>query len=262
MKRSIDIFTTVGDGSIEYSALLRESMLRFTSGKFDLRFKCLSNAEADASGWVTVMKQRSWADICSFKASGSYIHGLMLNEISKFIDADMFIIADADTAVISPNWDDSLSELLGGKISITGAASSRKNSRYRNFPCAIFMMGITSVFLKVKPNFLPALDKSPKRSLLKKKIRNDSESRLWGLPRRASFNCDTGWELPQSYNDHGARGSFVEHEDNLNRKPIHSEFESWYLKDTPIISHAGGSRTKNVDKYKAWENFVRKKIDA
>lgn len=261
MGKTIDVFIAAGNNSTEYAVLLRKTMLDLSSGHFDLRFKCIINSdEFDCiDGWETVEVSKPNHSIKSFKGIGSYMHGLQLNKISKYIDADFVVIADADTAVLSKNWDATMTEFLSRKkCAIAGVVASNKNDRYRNFPQVIFLMSLGPLLKMINPDFLPSFKKKNRNVFETKIIRSSDESVRWGYPQGTSFRCDTGWRLPFEYRSRGYNCVCLKHGDDFLPKNTRSklDYEIWFNADIPFVAHAGWSRSSTPERFQLWSKFV------
>lgn len=259
--KTIDIFVIAGDNSPEYAILLRRTMMDLASGEFQLNFKCIVNSDDFdvINGWETVEITRPNRQMKHFKGIGSYRHGMQLNKIHQYVNSDYVLIADADTAVLAREWDKTMTYLLRKQCAIVGVESSKNNDRYLRFPCAIFFMSPASIFKDIKPDFLPAFktSKGMMGHFQTKSIFTMNDQRKWKYPYRTTFRCDTGWRLPFEFRSRGYGSHSFVHEDNLSRKRMNEEYETWLNADKPFVSHAGWSRSSTHKKFLLWNDFIQ-----
>lgn len=257
--RNIEVFVCAGDQSADYMAILKSSLTKLASNENRLSFKCIINTTQfdRVDGWEAVEIDPT-VETCEYpKAIGSHNHGRQMNKIHKYASGDLLLICDVDTIVLQRDWDKILSSKIGGKCAIAGVNSSKQDGRYIGFPCAIFCMYDTRVFKDIQPDFLPAFRGPAKKAGFREQRIGDAQaSLLWNMPIGSHFRCDTGWQLPKIYRSRRHKAFLLEHEDNLNKRPMHPQFEAWYYGKQPFVMHAGGSRSLRHNKFEEWKRTV------
>ena len=257
----IEVFTCAGDRANEYMPVLQNSMQKFASGKYEIKYKCIINTKQfrEVPGWEVVEIDEDNSSSPHPKAAGSYNHGRQLNKIHKYVTGELLVIADADTCVMQKDWDSIMAKHIVDKTVAYGVNSSKNNKRFLGSPCIIFCMFNSKIFCNMKTNFLPMFKEKANKNfkLCQKSYYLDPQlANLYRIGRLQKIFCDTGWALATDLQQIGYNGGIIEHEDNLRLDPLHAEFETWYYEKAPFIAHAGGSRSHQKD-VEQWKSFAR-----
>lgn len=247
---AINIHTTVSMNSLPYLMYMRENMRSLASGKRDLLFHahCI---DAGAHSVLQKLEDETAFSsvIAAYGTSGSGAHAVAAmsalrktRETAGIVD----IIADSDTVVLDPDWDETVVSFLSryGVIGTTaeqiGGFSSGNDKRQ-------LCKGVPNIawFAMSKRFDFSELDLTPQKHV-PIPITSEELSKLYGLPIGYEVLCDVGWQIPRFLADRNIPHLGFHHaKPTKDAKAITSGndyHEEYQLPDgTPFVAHQRGS---------------------
>lgn len=272
----IVIHTTVSSNSLKYYEFVRENYLNLSSGKYPIFHKayCL-----DTKSFHKLKNNKSIHEViyCG-EVKGSYGHALAINEALKTLTPNAInIISDTDIAIVFPNWDCLLIDLLDTEYSVLGtqlepiggfSSGNSKFQQYKQKP--------TTTWLALSPKYdFKKLSVLPDKSTFKL-ITNEKESSRYNLPIGYSLVKDTGWQIPEYLEENNFPYEVLDivspkSPNAIVLKGISEYHDEFHYKGKPFLVHQRGSMThkyrvdplskhfyKAVEQYLGFPNWVIK----
>ena len=254
-KMKIEIFTCISRGSSPYALLLKKSLETFKSNKHQLIYKFIESN--NSSG----LRPVGWDMMCSLKDSGhnSLNHGIALNQIKNYIEADtdIIIIMDADIVILLPNWDDITTQLLEQYLYVSW---SRPKTKY----AGIFFFACHNSDIFKQIDFRPKVI-LPKETICKQELSKE-DADFYNMKPHNIIKCDTGYKIPLVYGNMGFNMSCVlANSDNAKlfyhkvckEKPEH--MAEWHYNGKLFGTHKQASRNHPLNS--SYGEIWKKRID-
>jgi len=189
----IDIITYVHKTE-DYANLMRRSCEIFASKENTFHWKCIKSNidQKPIKDWETINVSNSE----EYGLRGSTCHAIALNKALTYAKSDYIIVADADIAILYPEWDKQVIHILHDiGIQFYGfepPCESRRGNQ--SFPCVFFMAFKRKILDDLQLDFKPDVDENEKCK--RYQIDTPEKSHIFNKHIGDSVKCDTGWKIP------------------------------------------------------------------
>lgn len=178
----IDIFCVMDKTTSEYASFFRDTAIETSSGRMPIRFCGLS---MDKSFVPNGFERVECIPMKSHRPSMD--HALAMHQSFQHIKSDIVIFADVDIAIVYPNWDEKISNILA-EYSCTGF-----QYRFFNFPGIIFFCCRRD---KVEQGMVDFSPKYRGRKMRARYVISGKDRKRFGVDSDRVIPCDCGWKLP------------------------------------------------------------------
>jgi len=192
---TIDFFCLIGGNSVPYVDFMKKTCDVIKSGHHKILWKAIETIYTGKDARRDIQKKKSekskefkYLDsITDRHKDASENHADALHAILKHVKSEYVIIGDVDIAVTFKNWDDWIVKSLNS-FDCVGF-----QYRYHMFPSPQFFCFKKSLLKKRELDFRP---KTRQHRVVKYRLKDKEEAKLFGRRVGATIVCDTGWRLP------------------------------------------------------------------